>query len=183
MLVFIKLFWTFLKIGTFGFGGGYAMLSLIQDEVVVQNQWMTNKEFVDLVAISQTTPGPIGINSATYTGYKALENLGYNPYFCVLGSIIATLSLCLPSFIMILFISYYFVRFKTNVYFAAALQGIRPLSVSLIGIAAISLMNEENFTEVSSPIIFVVTLLLAIKYRLHPILLLGLSAVLGLLIY
>lgn len=84
---------------------------------------------------------------------------------------------------MILFISYYFVRFKTNVYFAAALQGIRPLSVSLIGIAAISLMNEENFTEVSSPLIFVVTLLLAIKYRLHPILILGLSAVLGLLIY
>src|SRR5690625_1053502 len=78
-MILWNLVWVFLKIGIFGFGGGYAMLSLIQDEVVTQNHWMTNEEFTDLVAISQTTPGPIGINTATYAGYSAVENAGYSP--------------------------------------------------------------------------------------------------------
>ncbi|WP_430612615.1 chromate transporter [Flavobacterium sp. JP2137] len=182
-MVFIKLIWAFLKIGCFGFGGGYAMLSLIRDEVVVQNNWMTNQEFVDLVAISQTTPGPIGINSATYSGYKALENLGYHPGICVLGAVLATLAICLPSFVLILFISYYFLRFKSNRYFSFALAGIRPLSVALIAMAALSLMNTENFSDYGSGLIFCAALLLSIKYRWHPILLLALAAAVGLVVY
>ena len=76
VVLYLKLFWTFFKIGLFGFGGGYGMLSLIQNEVVENHQWISNSEFTDIVAVSQMTPGPIGINSATYVGFKAIENAG-----------------------------------------------------------------------------------------------------------
>lgn len=116
-MIFIKLFWTFIKIGTFGFGGGYAMLSMIQEEVVTRNGWMTNQEFTDLIAISQMTPGPIGINTSTYAGYNALANLGYPQLVCILGALMTTIALCLPSFIMISVISYFFIKFRSNSFF------------------------------------------------------------------
>src|SRR4051794_8234881 len=110
-MVFFKLFWVFVKIGTFGFGGGYAMLSLIQEEVVENNNWMTKQQFIDLIAVSQMTPGPIGINTATYAGYSALFNAGYTPSVSILGATLATISLCLPSFSLIILISYFYTRF------------------------------------------------------------------------
>ena len=76
-MVFLQLFWTFLKIGLFTFGGGYAMIALIQNEVTVNHAWLTSQEFTDILAISQMTPGPVGINTATYTGYTAVLNAGY----------------------------------------------------------------------------------------------------------
>ncbi|MBO6079149.1 MAG: chromate transporter, partial [Bacteroidaceae bacterium] len=79
IVIWMKLFWTFFKIGLFGFGGGYGMLSLIQNEVVEKHKWISNSEFTDIVAVSQMTPGPIGINSATYVGFKAIENAGMTP--------------------------------------------------------------------------------------------------------
>lgn len=182
-MIFFKLFWVFLKIGIFGFGGGYAMLSLIQDEVVTQNHWMTNEEFTDLVAISQTTPGPIGINTATYAGYSAIENAGYPPIISILGSVLATITVCLPAFLLIVLISYSYTRFRNNLYFNSILNGIRPLSIALIGFAAYSLMTPENFTDFLSPIFFLGTLFLSIRFKLHPVILIFGVALLGILIY
>ena len=97
ILLYLKIFWTFFKIGLFGFGGGYAMISMIQAEVVSNHGWMTNGEFTDIVAISQSTPGPIGINSATYVGYTSVVNAGYSSLWGTLGSLIATFAVVLPS--------------------------------------------------------------------------------------
>ena len=102
ILQFILLFWSFFQIGLFGFGGGYAMVSMIQGEVVTHYHWMTMGQFTDILAISQMTPGPIGINTATYVGYTSIVNAGHAWYWGVLGSFIATLSIVLPSFILML---------------------------------------------------------------------------------
>ena len=105
-MIYWQLICVYLKIGVFGFGGGYAMLSLIQFEIVERYHWLTLQQFTDVVAISQMTPGPIGINSATYIGYTVTGNIW--------GAVIATVAVCLPSFLMVLFISYFFVKFKNN---------------------------------------------------------------------
>jgi len=159
------------------------MLSLIQDEVVTQNHWMTNEEFTDLVAISQTTPGPIGINTATYAGYSAVENAGYSPLVSVLGSVLATLTVCLPAFILIMMISYSYSRFRNHPFFRTILSGIRPLSIALIGFAAYSLMTPENFTDFLSPVFFIGTLYLSVRYKVHPVVLIIGIALIGMVIY
>lgn len=182
-MIFLKLIWVFLKIGVFGFGGGYAMLSLIQDEVVTRNLWMTNEEFTDLVAVSQTTPGPIGINTATFAGYSAIENAGYSPTLSILGSILATISVCLPAFLLILLISYSYTRYRNHLYFNGILSGIRPLSIALIGFAAYSLMTPENFTDNLSPIFFLGSLFLSIRFKWHPVILILTVSLLGIIIY
>ena len=127
-MIYWQLICVYLKIGVFGFGGGYAMLSLIQFEIVERYHWLTLQQFTDVVAISQMTPGPIGINSATYIGYTVTGNIW--------GAVIATVAVCLPSFLMVLFISYFFVKFKNNKYVNAAMSGLLPMSVALIGAAA-----------------------------------------------
>ena len=182
-MLFLQLIWVYLKIGIFGFGGGYAMLSLIQKEVVDRHQWITLQEFTDIVAISQMTPGPIGINSATYIGYSAVQNAGYSPMMCLLGAVLTTFSVCLPSLILVLVISYYFRRFKNNRYVAAAFQGLRPASVGLIASAALLLMNSENFIDYKSFLLFGVAFLLTYKTKMHPILLIALAGVAGLFLY
>ena len=112
-MIYFQLFYTFFLIGLFTFGGGYAMLSLIQDQVVVVNGWISAKEFTDIIAISQMTPGPIGINSATYIGYTVTGN--------VFGSLIATFAVTLPSFIIVLFICTMYAKFKNSNIFATLL--------------------------------------------------------------
>ena len=104
-MIFLYLFITFFEIGIFGFGGGYGMLSLIQHETVEHWHWLSSSEFTDIVAISQMTPGPIGINSATYCGYTAIYNAGYGHWVAVLGSATATFALVLPSLILMILIS------------------------------------------------------------------------------
>ena len=104
-MIFLYLFYTFCKIGLFGFGGGYAMLSMIQGEVVTRYNWISASEFTDIIAISQMTPGPIGINSATYVGYTAVLNAGYNESWAIFGSCIATFAVVFPSFILMVIIS------------------------------------------------------------------------------
>lgn len=182
-MVFLQIFWVFTKIGIFGFGGGYAMLALIQTEVVERYGWLTLQEFTDLVAISQMTPGPIGINSATYIGYTAILNAGYNTEIATLGSVVATIAVCLPSFIIVLLIAYYYAKFKENKYVTAAFLGLRPVTVGLIAVAALILMNEENFIDYISIIIFGVAFLLTWKLKLHPILVICIAGIVGLIIY
>jgi len=182
-MLFLKLFWVYIKIGLFGFGGGYAMLSLIQDEVVDKYKWITLQEFTDIVAVSQMTPGPIGINSATYIGYTAVHNAGYSPWIAILGSCLTTFAVCLPSFILVLIISYYFTRFKNNKYVEAAFLGLRPATVGLIAAAALLLMNTENFIDYKSFLIFGVAFILTWKFKVHPILMIVLAGIGGLFLY
>lgn len=182
-MLFLKLFWVYIKIGLFGFGGGYAMLSLIQAEVVDKYGWITLQEFTDIVAISQMTPGPIGINSATYIGYTAVHNAGYSPWVAILGSCLTTFAVCLPSFILVLFISYHFVRFRKNKYVEAAFLGLRPATVGLIAAAALLLMNAENFIDYKSFLIFAVAFVLTWKFKVHPILMIFLAGLAGLFLY
>jgi len=182
-MIFIQLLWVFTKIGIFGFGGGYAMLSLIQEEVVDNYHWISKSEFTNLLAVSQMTPGPIGINTATYVGYAALINQGYPTYIALLGSALTTLALCLPSFILVGFISYFYFKFRSNKFFAYAISGIKPLSISLIALAALSLTNKESFSDYYSLLLFFGALLGAIRFKLHPIILLLGAAVMGLVLY
>ena len=136
-MIYLHLFYTFFKIGLFGFGGGYAMLSMIQGEVVTRYGWLTSQEFTDIVAISQMTPGPIGINSATYVGFTATGN--------VWGAIIATFAVVLPSFILMLTISRFFLKYQKHPAVEAVFSGLRPAVVGLLASAALVLMNVENF--------------------------------------
>ena len=144
IVIWMKLFWTFFKIGLFGFGGGYGMLSLIQIEVVEKQHWISNSEFTDIVAVSQMTPGPIGINSATYVGYKAMENAGMSRTEAVLGSLLASFSVMLPSFILMLLISAFFMRYKKHPLVQTVLRWLRPVVVGVLVAAVMLLLNEEN---------------------------------------
>ena len=155
---YFELFYTFFKIGLFGFGGGYAMLSLIQYEVVEAHQWLTAGEFTDIIAISQVTPGPVAINSATYIGYQATGG-------AVLGSAVATFAVCLPSVIIMVIVCRFFLLFKTNRYVQAALSGMMPAAFGLIAAAAIMLMNKENFADYVSIIIFLATFALSYFFK------------------
>ena len=174
-MIFLQLFITFFQIGLFGFGGGYAMLSLIQHEVVENHAWLTQQEFTDIVAISQMTPGPIGINTATYIGYTATGS--------VLGSIVATFAVCLPSFIIVLSIARIFTKFRKNRYVDDAFKGLRPATVGLIAAAALLLMTPENFIDYKSVIIFGTSFVLTMYCKVSPILTIVLAGVAGLLLY
>lgn len=182
-MIWLQLFYVYLKIGIFGFGGGYAMLSLIQSDVVDQYKWISLQEFTDIVAISQMTPGPIGINSATYIGYTAIHNAGYSQGMSILGSSLATFTVCLPSFILVLIISYFFSKFKNNKYVAAAFTGLRPATVGLIAAAALMLMNKENFIDYKSFLIFGAAFLLTWKFKVNPILMILLAGAAGIVLY
>jgi len=154
MELYFQLFYTFFKIGLFGFGGGYAMLSLIQYEVVEAHQWLTAGEFTDIIAISQVTPGPIAINSATYIGYQATGG-------SILGSAVATLAVCLPSIIIMVLLCRFFMYFNKNPYVKAALSGMKSAAIGLIAAAAILLMNKQNFPDYASIFIFIAAFVLS----------------------
>lgn len=145
-MIYLYLFITFFQIGLFGFGGGYGMLSLIQHEVVFHYHWMSTSEFTDIVAISQMTPGPIGINSATYCGYTAVHNAGMSGGMAVLGSIVATFALMLPSLILMILISKMFIKYMHTRSVQSVFMGLRPAVVGLLAAATLMLMTPENFS-------------------------------------
>ena len=148
-MIFLDLFITFFKIGLFGFGGGYGMLSLIQHDTVERAHWLSTAEFTDIVAISQMTPGPIGINSATYCGYMAIHNAGYDNMMSTLGSATATFALMLPSFILMILISRMFMRYMDTPLVRSVFAGLRPAVVGLLAAATLLLCNAENFSTPS----------------------------------
>ncbi len=174
-MIYYKLFWTFFKIGLFNFGGGYAMISFIQNEVVTKQAWLTNAQFTDMVAVSQMTPGPVGINMATYTGYAASQNMW--------GAVVATIAVCLPSFILILLLARWFLKHQQDKEVQAVFTGIRPAVIGLIGAAALVLCNAENFVHWSSVGIFIIAVILVGKYKLHPIKLILLAGIVGWILY
>ena len=174
----IALFISYLKIGFFGFGGGYAMLSLIHSEVVVRNGWITNGEFTDIVAISQMTPGPIAINSATYIGYEVAG---------IFGSVVATVAVCLPAMTLMMLITHFFLRLEHNRYVRGVVMGMRPVVVGMIASAALLLIlphdtEGQSFIDGWSWAIFAIALLLSAR-KLNPILLIVASGVAGVVIY
>lgn len=190
-MIFLKLFIIFTKIGTFNFGGGYAMLSLIYNEVVMRNHWMTRAEFTDIVAISQSTPGPIGINAATYAGYVAVLNQGYPEWAAVIGSVLASLSIIWLPFIIMILISRYLMTHKDSKIVKDIFSGLRPAIIGLIAAAAVLLMNKENFGDpVANPTYFAISVALfaATFYftrfrKTNPILVMLVCGIIGLFIF
>jgi len=174
-MIYFQLFWVYLKIGLFSFGGGYAMISFVEYEIVRKHTWIGQAEFTDIIAISQMTPGPIGINTATYVGYTVTGN--------VLGSVIATVAVCIPSFVIMLAICKFIESYRKNKWFNAALSGIKPVTIGLIAAAAISMINKENFTDYASIGIFVVSFLVSWKLKMNPIMVILLAGLFGLFFY
>lgn len=149
-MIFLSLFFTFFKIGLFGFGGGYGMLSLIQMETVVKHEWLSSAEFTNIVAISQMTPGPIGINTATYCGYTTAHHAGFGNLMSILASATSTIALILPSFILMILISKLFMKYFKTPAIQNIFKGLHPAVVGLLGGATLLLCNADNF---SSPVI------------------------------
>ncbi len=188
-MIYLKLFITFFEIGIFGFGGGYAMISLIQGQVVTTHEWMTMQEFTNVVAVSQMTPGPVGINSATYCGYTAVHNAGYNGFMAVLGSATATFALVLPSLILMILISKMFMKYMNTPAVQSIFIGLRPAVVGLIAAAALLLMNQENFSTPDDPWTFYISIAIFIStfvgirlIKVNPIKMIAMAAFAGLLL-
>ena len=179
-MTYLQLLWVFVKIGVLGFGGGYAMLSLIQHEVVDNYGWMTTTEFADMVAISQMTPGPISINLATYVGYTK-GGLG--------GALLASFALCLPSIVMVYLILRLFMNKKNNALMTNTLKGLKPAIAGLIFAAGLAMMNAQNFVDIGhgqnniSVIICVLAFVASYFFKANPILLIVISGVIGFFAY
>ncbi|MBQ0141476.1 MAG: chromate transporter [Prevotellaceae bacterium] len=196
-MIFWQLFLTFSKIGIFNFGGGYAILSLIHNEVVEKQGWLTASEFTDIVAISQSTPGPIGINCATYTGYTAVLHAGMPQWAAVCGAILASVSVLWLPFLLMLVLSKIIIKASQNnkqgstSILSSSIYFLRPAVVGFVAAAAILLMNSENFGSVTdTPFKFVVSVILFLfafvgtrLFKIHPILMTLLCGIAGLIIY
>lgn len=188
-MIFLELFWTFLKIGAFTFGGGYAMLAIVQSEVI-NHGWMDATMLADYVAISESTPGPLAINIATAVGSQM--GAEYGLLGSLFGSFIATLGTVLPSFVIILLVARCFEAFKENRIVKGCMTGLKPAVVGLIGSALISIGTAvffpagltpavfQGFSFYLSLVIFIGALILAFR-KLHPIAIIGISAACGIL--
>lgn len=193
----LQLAWTFFLIGAFTFGGGYAMLSLIQNQVVVEHSWISESAFTDIVAVSQMTPGPIGINSATYVGYEVLQGATGSHLLGICGSLTATLSIMLPSFILMLLIVRFYEKFKTSTLYAGTMAFVKPAVVGLIGAAAVILILKttwtgftpnvqivaDNFPDWKSWVLLGGALAAGYWGKVNPIYLILAGAVLGIILY
>lgn len=173
-MIYLQLFLSYLKIGFFGFGGGYAMISLIQSEIVTGHQWLTATEFADVVAVSQMTPGPIAINCATYVGYLVTGN--------VWGSVLATFAVSLPPLTIMLLIAKFYARLRDNRFMKSALYWMLPMTVGMIASAFLILSTRETFSDWWSVGIFAAAFI-AVWKKFNPILTLIIAAALGLIIY
>ena len=192
-----QLFFTFFFIGLFNFGGGGAILSLIQGQVVTAHGWISQEMFTDIVAISQTTPGPIGINCATYVGYEVMYGAGFGQLAGVFGSVLATFAVVLPSFLVFFLIIRVFNKFHETRTFADTMRALRPAVAGLIGAAALVLMFRtqwnglqpqlslirESFPDWSSWLIFAAALALGLSRKAGPIAIILGAGVVGVLIY
>ena len=173
MKLLVKLYLAFLKIGTFSFGGGYAMLPFIQKEIVEKNNWISMSQLTDIIGISQMTPGPVAINSATFVGYKVGG---------VFGSIVATLGVITTSFILVTVINKLLDKFKESKVIKATLLGMRPILIALI-IYAFFDLAKEAYIDIKSIIITLIIGVILLSKKVHPILVIVIAAVLGVLFY
>jgi chromate transporter len=183
-MIYIYLFYTFFKIGLFGFGGGYAMITMIQGEVVSRHHWLSMQEFTDIVAVSQMTPGPIGINSATYVGYTAAGD-------SISGAIVATFALLLPSFLLMFFLTRLIMKNKENLVIIDMFKGLRPAIVGLLAAAVLLLLNTENFSNPQlhlehfciSVLLFLSAFIATKRFRISPILVIIACGFIGYIVF
>ena len=190
-MIFLQLFYTFCKIGIFNFGGGYAMIALIQNEVVENHAWMTAQEFTDIVAVSQMTPGPLGINVATYAGYTSVVNAGYGAGWAVLGSFLASFAVLLLPFLLLLAVSRFLRQHRDNKDIANILSTLRIAIVGVVAAAALLLISPETFGSfaedpiqvICSIALFGAVFISSYFYRTSPILLILLCGLAGFLLY
>ena len=169
-MIYLKLFWEFIKIGAFTFGGGYAMIPLIEREIVNKYRWLTMGQFTDLIAIAEMTPGPVAINSATFVGYKVAK---------FWGAAIATMGVVLPSFLIIWAIASVFFQFQDNPTLQAAFKGLRPAVLGLIIVAALSIGKTSIFAGYKSLLIVIGAVIALSIFKVHPILVLITCAIIG----
>ena len=188
-MIYLQLFWTFLKIGLFTFGGGYAMIALIQNEVTVNHAWLTQQEFTDILAVSQMTPGPVGINTATYTGYTAVLNAGFEPWQAAFGALLASGAVILLPVVLMVVAVIFLQRMKGNRDMENIFSVLRKAVVGLIAAAALQLLTVDSFGQpgwtlqfVLSLIIFAAVFVLSLR-RKSPILLILASGALGIIAY
>lgn len=178
-MVFVNLFLVFFKIGLIGFGGGYSILTMMQKDLTALG-WISVEEFGNIAAISQMTPGPIAVNAATYIGYRM------GGFW---GSFIATFGVSLPSFILVILVAHFIIKFKESKLVEACMKGIRPVTIAFIASAAI-FFAYESFVNVNMPLIiepgpfaiFVLAILASVLIKMDTILIMLLSGLLGLMI-
>lgn len=173
MEILIRLYLAFLKIGTFSFGGGYAMLPFMQKEIVENHSWISMSEFSDIIGISQMTPGPVAINSATFVGYKVGG---------IIGSAMATIGVVTTSFILVSIINKVLNKFKESIVVKSMLAGMRPILIALIIYAFIDLA-KESYMDFKSIIITIIIGIILLSKKVHPILVIVIAAILGLIFY
>ncbi|MEO2506782.1 chromate transporter [Clostridium paraputrificum] len=173
METLLKLLFTFFKIGLFSFGGGYAMIPFMQREIIEKHQWLSSSEFVDIIGISQMTPGPVSVNSATFVGYKVSG---------IVGSIFATLGITAISFILVSIASKAIDKFKESKYLKAALLGMRPVLIALIINAFISLAKDA-YVDVKSIIVTLIVGGCLLSKKIHPILTIVIAGLLGIILW
>lgn len=192
----LELFWSFFLIGLFTVGGGYAVIGIIQSEIVIAKGWISESVFTDILAISQMTPGPVGLNCSTYVGYEVMKNAGASEALACLGSAAASLAVVLPSFLIMLAIVRFYTKFHTNSLFQGVMSTLRPAVAGLVGAAALALMLRfnlggsgpivqiltDNFPDWKSWALFAASFAAYIWLKLGPMVLLAAGAVLGLLI-
>ncbi len=183
----LQMFWIFFKVGLFTIGGGLAAIPLIQTEVINRG-WLTQAEFADMIAVSESTPGPIGVNVATYVGYSQLGPI---------GSIIATMGIVMPSLIIIMLIARFILKFKENKYIEGVFVGLRPAVTGLIlgaaaSISFIAMFRYDMFLETGSImdlinipafIMFGVFMFLTNKWKHHPIYYIVLAGIVGMIVF
>nr|WP_263327725.1 chromate transporter [Neobacillus sp. Marseille-Q6967] len=178
-MILLELFWMFLLIGLVSFGGGYAIIPMIEIEVI-KNGWMTTHQFTDVIAIASMSPGPIATNSAILVGYQVQG---------ISGAITAGLGMVVPSLFLVIIISIFFYRMNKNKYVESAFYGLRPIITGLIGYAAIKfaisnhLVDSISWYSFSLVLIFLLSLFALVKLRLHPALVILMSGILGAAIY
>ncbi len=195
-MILFELFYTFLIIGLFTFGGGYSMIALIQSAVVDRHAWLTTQEFADILAISQITPGPVGINTATYAGYSAVIAEGYPVAVAVAGAVVASLAVLILPLTLILIVGRWLLKHKDQAPFDTIFKGLRLTVIGLIAAAALSLLPTAfsptptgtvtifNFQlSLFNVIIFAAVFFLSLRKKASPILLILLSGLVGFLIY
>lgn len=173
MIALLKLFLTFLKIGAFSFGGGYAVLALIQEEVIEGNHWITPEDFIDIVAISEMTPGPIAVNSSTFVGFKT---------DALAGSAIATLGVVLVPVAITLLVSVYYNKFKHLKQVNRVIKGIRPAVMGLIAAACFNI-GKVSIIDLKGVIIALLVFAGVYKLKINPIIAILISGVLGIVFY
>ncbi len=179
-MIILELFWAFLTIGMVSFGGGYAMLPLFERMVVHEQNWITMARFVDMIAISQVTPGPIAINSATFIGFQTMQEFGL--MFGIFGAAMSTLGVVFIPVILVAVVAKYYEAFKTSKLVKGIFTGLRPALVGLI-LSSVFSVAQNTILDWFGYGIIVGGLILLVRFRLHPILVIFLSGIAGIIIY